>query len=71
VALALELLRRSPAEATRAFDLVDDLLRASARSRAELLSTIELLAPLLRQLGGADEADAIARQILEVTRWWP
>jgi len=46
-------------------------VRTQARTRGELLDAIIALAPVLRELAGPDEMDALAGEILEVSRWWP
>lgn len=65
------LLTRSRDHAPRIFDRVDEIVRAHARTRGDLLDAIIALAPVLRQLAGPDEMDALAGEILEVSRWWP
>ena len=70
-AVGATLVTRSREHAPRIFDRVDEIVRAHARTRGELLDTITALAPVLRELAGPDEMDALAGEILEVSRWWP
>jgi len=65
------LLAHSREHAPRIFDRVDEIVRAHARTRGDLLDAITALAPVLRELAGPDEMDALAGEILEVSRWWP
>ncbi len=65
------LLTRSREHAPRIFDRVDKIVRAHARTRGDLLDAITALAPVLQELAGPDEMDALAGEILEVSRWWP
>ncbi len=65
------LLTRSREHAPRLFDQVDKIVRAHARTRGDLHDAITALAPVLRELAGPDEMDALAGEILEVSRWWP
>lgn len=65
------LVTRSREHAPRIFDRVDEIVRAHARTRGELLDALTALAPALRELAGPDEMDALAGELLEVSRWWP